>query len=119
METLVSGHPWDARKVLVTGAGRLREYKTTEFDWELRKAGFCECPFTELPLHLKAFYKEGNHFGVQTTVCLLVMDKCLIPGRSSSIPRYRDLTLELGSEPNPLVCPKSNPLVRDLCGERK
>ena len=42
METLVSGHPWDAKKVLVTGVGRLREYKTTEFDWELRKAGFCE-----------------------------------------------------------------------------
>ena len=21
-----------------------------------------ECPFRELPLHLKAFHKEGNHF---------------------------------------------------------
>ena len=66
-----------------------------------------ECPFTELPLHLKAFHQEENHFGVQTTVNLerefLVIDKCLIPGRSSSIPRYRDLKLELGSEPNPLV----------------
>lgn len=75
-----------------------------------------ECPFTELPLHLKAFDKEGNHCGVQTTVSLLVMDKCLIPGRSP-FPRYRDLKLELGSEPNPLVCPTPNPLVRDLWGE--
>ena len=77
-----------------------------------------ECLFRELPLHLKAFQKEGNHFGVQTTVNLLVMDKCLIPERSS-IPRYRDLKLELGSEPNPLVRPKPNPLVPDLSGERK
>ena len=52
-------------------------------------------------------------FGVQTTVNLWVMDKCLIPG-GSSIPRYRDLKLELGSEPNPLVRPEPNPLVRDL-----
>ena len=75
-----------------------------------------ECPFRELPLHLKAFHKEGNHFadfGVQTMVNLWVMDKCLIPG-GSSIPRYRDLKLELGSEPNPLVRPEPNPLVRDL-----
>ena len=78
-----------------------------------------ECPFTELPLHLKAFHKEGNHCGVQTAVSLSVMDKCLIPGRSSSIPRYCDLKLELGSEPNPLVRPKPNPLVPDLWGERK
>ena len=78
-----------------------------------------ECPFRELLLHLEAFHKEGNHFGVQTTVSLLVMDKCLIPGRSSSIPRYRDLKLELGSEPNPLVRPKPNPLVRDLLGGKK
>ena len=35
-----------------------------------------ECPIRELPLHLKAFQKEGNHFGVQTTLSLLVMDKC-------------------------------------------
>ena len=75
-----------------------------------------ECPFIELPLHLKAFHKEGNHFGVQTTVSLLVIDKCLIPGRSS-IPRYCDLKLELCSEPNPLVRPKPNPLVRDLWGK--
>lgn len=72
-----------------------------------------ECPFRELPLHLKAFHKEGNHFGVQTTVNLWEMDKCLIPG-GSSFPRYRDLKLELGSEPNPLVRPEPNPLVRDL-----
>ena len=72
-----------------------------------------ECPFRELPLHLKAFHKEGNHCGVQTTVNLLVMDKFLIPARSS-IPRYRDLKLELGWEPNPLVTPQPNPSVRDL-----
>ena len=38
-----------------------------------------ECPFTKLPLHLKAFHKEENHFGVQTTVNpereFLVIDK--------------------------------------------
>ena len=38
-----------------------------------------ECPFTKLPLHLKAFHKAENHFGVQTTVNpereVLVIDK--------------------------------------------
>ena len=38
----VSGHPRDAKKVFITGAGRLRESKNTEFVWELRKTGFCE-----------------------------------------------------------------------------
>ena len=38
----MSGHPSDAKKVPVTGAGRLRECKSTEFVWELRKTGFCE-----------------------------------------------------------------------------
>ena len=36
----MSGHPRDAKKVPVTGAGRLRECKTTEFVWELEKRGF-------------------------------------------------------------------------------
>ena len=30
-KALVSGHPRDAKKVSVTGAGRLRELKNTEF----------------------------------------------------------------------------------------
>ena len=37
-----TGHPRDAEKVSVTGAGSLRECKNTEFAWELRKTGFCE-----------------------------------------------------------------------------
>ena len=32
----------DAKKMSVTGAGRLSECKDTEFVWELRKTGFCE-----------------------------------------------------------------------------
>ena len=32
--------PRDGKKVSVTGAGRLRECKNTEFVWELRKTGF-------------------------------------------------------------------------------
>ena len=31
VDALISGHSWDAKKVSVTGAGRLREYKKTEF----------------------------------------------------------------------------------------
>ena len=46
VEVLVSGHPRDnprdARNLSVTGAGRLRECKNTEFVWELRKMGFRE-----------------------------------------------------------------------------
>ena len=42
MEALVSGHPREVKKVSITGAGRLRECKNTEFVWELRKTGFCE-----------------------------------------------------------------------------
>ena len=38
----MSGHPRNAKKVSITGAGRLRESKNTEFVWELRKTGFCE-----------------------------------------------------------------------------
>ena len=33
---LRSRHPRDARKVSVTGTGRLRECKNTEFVWELK-----------------------------------------------------------------------------------
>ena len=42
VEALVSGHGRDAKKVPVTGAGRLRECKNTEFVWEVRKTRFCE-----------------------------------------------------------------------------
>ena len=43
LEALVSGHlPRDVKKVLVTGADRVRECKNTEFVSELRKTGFCE-----------------------------------------------------------------------------
>ena len=40
VEALVSGHPRGAKKVSVTGAGRLRECENTEFVWELNKSGF-------------------------------------------------------------------------------
>ena len=36
VETVVSGHPRDVKKVSVTGAGHLWECKNTEFVWELR-----------------------------------------------------------------------------------
>ena len=42
VEALVSGHGRDAKKVPVTGAGRLRECKNTEFVREVRKTRFCE-----------------------------------------------------------------------------
>ena len=42
MKALVSRHPWDAKKVSVTGTGRLQECKNIEFVWELSKTGFCE-----------------------------------------------------------------------------
>ena len=38
----VSGHPQDAKKVSVTGAGHLWEYRDTEFVLELTKRRFCE-----------------------------------------------------------------------------
>ena len=40
--------PSGAKKVPVTGAGRLRECKNTEFVWELRKTGLRGRPFVEL-----------------------------------------------------------------------
>ena len=33
-------HTVEAKKVFVTGAGHLREFKNTEFGWELRKTHF-------------------------------------------------------------------------------
>ena len=63
VEALKSGHPWEAKKVFITGAGHWRECKNTEFLQELRKTGFCEfkaavsravclreCALGELPL---------------------------------------------------------------------
>ena len=40
VEALVSGHHRDAKKMSITGAGRLRECENTEFVWELREPGF-------------------------------------------------------------------------------
>ena len=42
VEDLVRGHPQDAKKVSVTGAGSLRECQNTAFIWELRKTVYCE-----------------------------------------------------------------------------
>ena len=42
VEALVSGHPWDAKNVFVTGAGHLQEFKNTVFVWELRKMHFAK-----------------------------------------------------------------------------
>ena len=42
VEALLSRHPQILKKVSVTGAGHVRECKSTEFVWELRKMGFCE-----------------------------------------------------------------------------
>ena len=71
MEALEGGHPRDAKKVFVTGAGRLRECKDTEFVWELRKTGFVkmavqlsravrlrECPLGQLPLYVEFFTSQ-------------------------------------------------------------
>ena len=40
VEALVSRHPRDAKKVFVTGAGHLQEFKITKFVGELRKTHF-------------------------------------------------------------------------------
>ena len=40
VEALVCGHPREAIKVSVIGAGRLRKSKNTEFVWDLSKGGF-------------------------------------------------------------------------------
>ena len=44
VEALVSGHPRDAKKVSVTGAGRLRGNVKIQTDtvWKLKVTGFCE-----------------------------------------------------------------------------
>ena len=42
VKALVSERPRDSKKVFVTGAGRLRECKNTDFVWELKKTRFCE-----------------------------------------------------------------------------
>ena len=42
VKVFLRGHPQVAKKVSVTGAGRLRECISIEFFWELRKTGFCE-----------------------------------------------------------------------------
>ena len=62
VEALVCGHPREAIKVSVIGAGRLRKSKNTEFVWDLSKGGFVkvavrkavplrECSLGELPQH--------------------------------------------------------------------
>ena len=61
LEAVVTRHPRGVKKVTITGAGRLRECKITEFVWELRKQGFViavvsravrlrECPLGQLAL---------------------------------------------------------------------
>ena len=63
VEAFTSVHPWEVKKMSVTEAGRLQEWKNTEFLRELRKTGFCEfkvtvrravhlreCALGELPL---------------------------------------------------------------------
>ena len=40
VEALVSGHPRGAKKVSVTGAGRLQECENRQFVWEFNKTGF-------------------------------------------------------------------------------
>ena len=51
----MSGHPREAKKVLVTGTGRLREFtENSMIVREVRKTGFCghlrEYPLREFPL---------------------------------------------------------------------
>ena len=46
VEAFTSGHPWEVKKMSVTGVGRLQECKNTEFLRELRKTGFCESKVT-------------------------------------------------------------------------
>ena len=42
VKALVNERPRNLKKMFVTGAGRLREYKNTDFLWELKKTRFCE-----------------------------------------------------------------------------
>ena len=55
------GHPRDAKKVPVTGAGRLRQCKNTEFVWELRKTGLRGRPFVELFALQESVRSESFH----------------------------------------------------------
>ena len=54
VKALVKERPRDSKKMFVTGAGRLRECKNTDFLWELKKTRFCEgghklsCPLTRV-----------------------------------------------------------------------
>ena len=61
VKALVKERPRDSKMMLVTGAGRVREFKNTDFLWELKKTRFFEgaisravrlreCPLGELPL---------------------------------------------------------------------
>lgn len=63
VEAVVRGHPWDAKKVSVTGAGSLRECQNTDFVWSWEKWCFGkvaisrafrlrECRLGELPLYV-------------------------------------------------------------------
>ena len=42
VKSLVKERRRDSKKMFVTGAGRLRECKNTDFEWELKKTRFCE-----------------------------------------------------------------------------
>ena len=42
VKALVKERPRDSKMMFVTGAGRLREFKNTDFLWELKKTRFCE-----------------------------------------------------------------------------
>ena len=42
VEAPVSEHPWDAKRVSITGARHSQKCKTTKFVCQLRKTGFCE-----------------------------------------------------------------------------
>ena len=41
VEALVSGHSQETKRMLVTRAGHLREFRNTECAWEWTKTGFC------------------------------------------------------------------------------
>lgn len=68
VEALVSGHPWDAKKVSITEAGHIQKCKNTEFLWEFRKMGIYEgghmygCPLAKVPVRRVStvFYSKQN-----------------------------------------------------------
>ena len=75
VEAPLRGHPRAAEKVFVSGTGRLREFKNTEFVYELSKTGVLwRWPWVELSAYQTVRYESFHcimFFCLVSTICLL------------------------------------------------